>query len=227
MKWTFIIQQKLKLSLLLGCIVFLIIITILIEKQNIRDMDKSMTSIYNDRLIPATDIFYLTQKIFTKQLLIERFLNYDSSFLADALKTRFRAQNDSVQLLITRFEKTYLVENETKYLSLFKNTLTEYNLEEERLLQIAGTESIESARVKYQQNGKKLIGEAVHYLEKLTKIQSKVAEDLAKDSHSVVLNSNSLVSLQIGLAIVISLLIQALIISSKTLNHPKQPFHLN
>jgi hypothetical protein len=227
MKWTFIIQQKLKLSLLLGCIVFLIIITILVEKQNIKDMDKSMTSIYKDRLIPATDIFYLTQKIFTKQLLIERFLNYDSSFLADALTTRLRAHNDSIQLLITRFEKTYLVENETEYLSLFKTTLTKYNLEEERLLQIAGTKSIESARTEYQLNGKKLISEAVHYLEKLTKIQSKVAEDLTKDSHSVVLSSDSLVSLQIGLAIVISLLIQALIISSKAVNRPKQPFHLN
>src|SRR6478609_8200794 len=117
MKWTFIIQQKLKLSLLMGCIVFLIVITILTEKQNINDMDKSVTSIYKDRLIPATDIFYLTQKIFTKQLLIERFLNYDSSFSPVELTAKLHVHNDSIQLLITQFEKTYLVQNETEYLT--------------------------------------------------------------------------------------------------------------
>ena len=57
MKWTFIIQQELKLALLLFCIIALIIVTTLLVKKH-GDLDNSFRSIYNDRLIPATNIIY-------------------------------------------------------------------------------------------------------------------------------------------------------------------------
>jgi GT2 family glycosyltransferase len=61
MKWSFVIQQKFKTAIILGGMMCMIVGATLISRMNMEGIDKSFSSIYQDRLIPATNIIYLTE----------------------------------------------------------------------------------------------------------------------------------------------------------------------
>ena len=74
MKWTYQIPQKIKTATLPMGVMVLVIVSNLIARKNITEMNRSVTSIYKDRLIPATNIFYLTENLYRKRLAMEEFL---------------------------------------------------------------------------------------------------------------------------------------------------------
>ena len=71
MKWTFIIQQKIKVIALLTSMIVLIGVTNYLAHQNIDQMHESFNSIYYDRLIPATEVFHMTQNLYNQSILME------------------------------------------------------------------------------------------------------------------------------------------------------------
>ena len=60
MKWTYAIPQKMKTAILLFCVMASAVLFNLIERSNVARMEGFVTSINDDRLIPATVIFHLT-----------------------------------------------------------------------------------------------------------------------------------------------------------------------
>ena len=59
MKFAHSIKQKTKVALLLFCIMVCLILVRILEDKSIKQMNNSFISLYNDRLIPATDLFLL------------------------------------------------------------------------------------------------------------------------------------------------------------------------
>ena len=104
MRWTFFIQQKLKVAALLACIMALIVITNLLGRKSVGDFSRSFSAIYNDRLVPATDIFHLTENLYHKRFLIEDLLfseNTDAHTVADKLDEH----NRYIANLVTKYRK--------------------------------------------------------------------------------------------------------------------------
>jgi hypothetical protein len=227
MKWTFIIREKLKVALLLASIMFLIVFTNIMERRNIQNMDRSFTSIYYDRLIPATDIFYLTGNLYDRRLIMETFLfNEGSPSVADVRK-KLELHSLAVDDLIAKFEKTFLVKEESKSLAELKRGIDHYGSVERKILEIFAPDSKPKAQLLYEEKGKTELIRIFQHLEELTKIQSQVGLALIHDSKGIISSSDLMLTVQIATALVIGLLIQALIIASRVVNTKNQDFTLN
>jgi hypothetical protein len=190
-------------------------------------MDRSFTSIYYDRLIPATDIFYLTGNLYDRRLIMETFLfNQGSPSVADVTK-KLEIHALAIDNLIAKFEKTFLVKEESQYLEKLKSGIAHYRNVERNILETFADDSKQKAQLLYEEEGKTELIRIFQHLEELAKIQSQVGLALIRDSKGIVSSSDLMLTVQIITAIVIGLLIQALIIASRVVNTKNQDFNLN
>jgi hypothetical protein len=226
MKWTFVIQQKLKVAVLLGVVMCVVVLFNIILQKNISDINNSVNSIYEDRLIPATDIFYLSENLHHRQLLVEQFLFRDGSDI-ELLKASLDQHNRKMDALIQKYEKTYLVKEESMFLEKFKRSVENYSSVESRILALSAVQQKPGAIKLYEASGRASIESTINQLTSLTTIQSSVGEKLVNDTKGIVATSNFLSDLQLVLAIVIGLMITSLVISSKIINQPQAKFRWN
>ncbi|HYF68413.1 MAG TPA: MCP four helix bundle domain-containing protein [Ohtaekwangia sp.] len=227
MKWTFIIREKLKVALLLGSIMMLVGFTTVMQQINMNDLKQSYSSIYYDRLIPATEIFYLTENLFNKRLLIEQLLYVENpNAPAPALTAQLEVHNDSIDAIIARFEETYLVDAERKYLDQFKDLVIHYNTIESNIIDTHQV-SKKDAQHLYETAGESDLIKTIQFLGELTEIQSSVGLDLMNDSDGIISINDTVLTIQIAIAIVIGILIQALIFASKMANRKDPNYRLN
>jgi hypothetical protein len=227
MKWPFIIREKMKIAFLLGAVMLLIAFTTVMERRNIESISKSFSSIYYDRLIPATDIFYLTENLYTKRLLMENFLYTNNALPVDVLRKQLGERSVAIDNLIVKFEKTLLVGNESVSLQEFKRRAEHYKQVEAKILDNITHESRESARHLYETEGKDDLHHTIRHLEELTKIQSSVGLSLIDNSKDIVSSSQVVLTLQIAMAVVIGLMVQALVLASKAINIDSNNFNMN
>ncbi|RRA99896.1 MCP four helix bundle domain-containing protein [Larkinella rosea] len=227
MKWSFVIQQKIKAAVLLTGIMALIILSTFLSRNTIKDIDKSFSSIYQDRLIPAVDMVYLSENLYTKRLLVEKHLFSNQTSTPAEIAFQLRAQNRSIDSLIRNYEKTFLITEEAKSLQAFKKQIKSYALFENQILQLSQADNKVAGSKLFNETGSLIFQQLIQGLNDLTKIQYTEGQSLVKDSKSDSSQFNLISSLQIIIAIVIGLLILGLIHNSKMINQEKQPFHLN
>lgn len=226
MNWTFAIQQKIKAAAILFGIMLMIVIFSFLERKNMADINKSVTSIYNDRLVPATDIFYLSEHLYGKRFLLEQFLLTNKSSLGE-VRAKLDKHNQEISELIIRFEKTYLVDEESRYLKNLKNTVLSYGHLEAEILTLSSRESKEAALALYEARGRKNLQDGIRQLALLTRVQTNVGSQLIKDSNGKVASSSMISNLQIILSIVTGLVVISLVFASRISSKPEQNYHLN
>jgi preprotein translocase subunit SecG len=233
MKWSFVIQQKLKAALLLGGIMVLIILATLLSRRNMEGIGKSFSSIYQDRLIPATTIIYLTENLYGKRLSLEEYLLSSEIDNKDEVKLKLNAHNEDIDSLISAFEKTYLVDKEAKSLIAFKHEVRQYALLEASVLKLCSEGAAKEGKALFVGTGAKTFKKTVANLNELASIQSDIGKDLMKESKSDIASFGIISFLQIAFAVVIGLMLLVLIQSSAIINQPKinseksQYFNLN
>jgi len=233
MKWSFVIQQKLKAALLLGGIMVLIIVGNLISRNHIQGIDKSFSSIYQDRLIPATTITYLAENLYGKRLSMEKFLLSQEAGSTDQMKLELTHHDTKIDSLINIFEKTYLVDQEAISLSGFKNRVKEYMLLEQMVLNLHVSGNADAGRKLFDGMGAKTFQSTIARLNELTNIQSDIGKQLVKESKSEMAGFSIISILQISLIVVIGLIVLVLIQSARITSAASnsksdgQQFHLN
>lgn len=227
MKWTFIVQQKVKVAVLMGSVMLLIALTNLMEQKNLESMSKSFSSIYYDRLIPATDIFYLTEHLYSKRLLMENLLYSANSTTKEEVKNSLAGHNQEISSLVNKFSQTYLVELESKTLEEFRMEIEDYNNIENKIIALYESKSRQDAIALYESEGKPNLLKNLANLKDLTRIQSTVGLELIKDSRGVISSSNILMSLQIIITIIIGMCAQALVMASRMTNRTSSNVNLN
>lgn len=234
MKWSFVIQQKLKATLLLGGIMLVIVLGTMVSRRNINGIDKSFSSIYQDRLIPATTIIYLSENLYGKRLLLEKFLlTAPTDRNSEKVAASLSRHNKSIDSLIHIFEKTYLVDQEAKSLSVFKNRVDEYALLEKMMLNLYNAGHPEAGMEIFEGAAERTFKSTISNLNDLTLIQSVVGKELIKESKVDFATYAMISFLQVGLAVIIGLIILVFIQNSRIVNMPKvmkdegKHFHLN
>ncbi len=228
MKWTFYIRQKLKVALLLLGIMMLIMLTILISRKNINHISESFDSMYKDRLIPATDIFYLAENLYSKRILLENYLNSEINKNTQQLRESLTHHDRIMDSIIVEFEKTYLVDEESHFLTDFKEKSEQYASIEDEIIGLSQRESKDSALRQFHANGEAVFQCTIDNLVKLTQIQSTVGKTLTDTSQSEASDINTLYTVQMILVFVIGAMVQALIFASKSLRAGKeQKYRLN
>jgi len=229
MKIGFTVKNKMTIAIMLFCIMACSILIRILEDKNIKDMNNAFISMYNDRLIPATDLFYLAENVYAKRYFLEEALYNSDSILIDHnyLKGRLGLANTNIDSLIRKYEQTYLISQEKKQLDELKVQLTETRKIENMVLDYSDQRLTKAARNLFENQGKTAFNATRQKLTELTKIQTSVGEELIKNSEFAVSGTKIYSSLQLALAIVIGILIVAIVFASNVVKIPNDKFNLN
>ncbi len=213
MKWAISIHPKIKAAFLLAIICLAILLNLFWEKHNISSINNSFSSIYKDRLLPATYVFHLTDHLYQKRLILEKYFHQRDSSTIGADRQTLMAHNEAIDTLLRDFEATYLVEIEDEVLHELERELRACRNLEQRYLEDSekGAIPLES-KIAFE----KLFATAKAELTQLSQIQVDVGKKLQEDCQRVAASTSLLTNLDALLIIVIGLIIQVLIFTSKS-----------
>lgn len=204
MKWLPRISMRAKAGVSLGVILLAVLGNNLWERNNIEELDRSVSSIYDDRLIPATHVFQLTDHMYKKRLL---WSEAEQPGRAEELRAGLDTHDAAIAAVVKEFEATYLVAEESRALAGFKARWAACRELEQRWA------AAPSADLRAAMSGE--FDEAVRQLGLLSQIQQHVGKDLKQGSKSLLASSTVLSELEISLLLVVCLLLQILLVPSK------------
>ena len=228
MRFAYSVKQKMKIAMLLFCIMACTLLIRFLEDKSVKSMNESFVSMYNDRLIPATDLFYVAENAYSKMSVFEDALyGPDQLFNAAILKSKLNNLNVSIDSLINKYGKTFLVTKEKEQLEELKKGLTSTVKVEDRILEIATNKGINEARALYNSEGRSSSTKTIKKLSELMSIQKQIGEELIKDSAFMVSGNKLYSAFQVVLAIVIGILIVGLVFTSNVVKISNDKFNLN
>lgn len=226
MNWIYAIPQKFKITCILGSIIFCITLFTLLESRNVNNINRSVISIYTDRLIPATDIFFLAEHFYTKRTKLEGYLKSNPTSAAE-INAQLKYHNAKIEILINKFEKTYLVEEESALFTNLKRSLNKYAMLENQIVEQSLHNGIPASIKTLEDKAHPVHDQAIGQLSQLTKIQSTVGTALLNKVKKDTAKSDLISNLQLIVCIVTGLLIVAIIFAAKMTSGREEKFNLN
>lgn len=228
MKFAYSIKQKMKIAVLLFCIMGCTLLIRFLEDKSVKDMNESFVSMYNDRLIPATDLFYVAENAYLKKSLFEEVLyGPDHLFNPEQLKDTLGRLNSTIDSLITKYGRTFLVKQEKEQLSALKEGLLATIGIENKMLAAAASGGIAEARKLYEAEGRESSRKTIGKLSTLMSIQKQIGEELIKDSAFMVSGNKIYSAFQVALAVLIGILIVGIVFTSNVVKISNDKFNLN
>lgn len=228
MKFAYSVKQKMKIAVLLFCIMACTLLIRFLEDKSVKDMNESFVSMYNDRLIPATDLFYVAENAYLKKSLFEEVLyEPDHLFNPEELKDTLGKLNNTIDSLITKYGRTFLVKQEKEQLSELKKGLLATIGIENKILAAAASGGIAEARKLYEAEGRESSRRTIGKLSALMSIQKQIGEELIKDSAFMVSGNKIYSAFQVALAVVIGILIVGIVFTSNVVKISNDKFNLN
>ena len=226
MKWTYAIPQKMKTAVLLFCVMASGFLFNLIERNNVARMKSFVTSINNDRLVPATVIFHLTDNLYGKHFAMNKFLATEANDVA-RVKAELASHDKIIAGLISEFEQTYIVEDEAVFLNEFKINAQRHMQMEQQIVALSENNRKADGKALFEAKGKQSLDATIGHLSELIEVQTKVSGQLLDDTKGVLAISNLLSGLQLVLILVIGKMIFSLVSASKIMRPRSRNSHLN
>ncbi|MTI28943.1 MCP four helix bundle domain-containing protein [Fulvivirga kasyanovii] len=191
MKLNLTIGQKVKALIVLVLFFLLLLATNKIDNNHFKVVKKSMSTIYEDRLVAQDYIYKLSQNLQSKglSLAINDKVNY--------------SLNDSINYLVQVYEETKFTSREAKCFDSFKVNLDQLHNLEQEFKRLASSEVKQKI---YQQHNVLNM-----QLDKLAEIQLKEGKRQTKISNRSISTSDLISNMEIAALIIIGLLINALI----------------
>lgn len=201
MNWQSIFSDKIKVASILAVLMAGIILSNIFEKRMLKNNRKSIESIFEDRLQPATYLFEMRQLIANRVYILEQIVN-KKQYSDEILKEELKQIDDRFNLLMKRYEKTYLVPEEKAFIKLLKSDIQKLDQLSKGLL--ISENSLTSENL---QQLKPLSDEVNRDLSELSKMQSKIGQEILTAYGKDISISNVLNSLQIILSIIIGVIV--------------------
>ncbi|WP_316823517.1 MCP four helix bundle domain-containing protein [Pedobacter gandavensis] len=229
MKIAYSLKQKMKIATFLFAIMACTILIRFLEDKSVKSMNESFVSMYNDRLIPATDLFYISERIFAKKYMLDSFLYSGNPDKKDVklLKSQFEKFNSTIDSLMKKYEKTFLVKQEKLQLAELKVRLVKSIATEQNVISLSETHSIEDGRKLFETVGRETSRQTLQKVTELMRIQTQVGQELIQSSESMVSRSKLYSTLQIALAVLIGILVVGIISASNVVQVKNDKFNLN
>lgn len=222
MKFAFSLKNKLKIAFLLFCIMCCTLLIRFLEDKSVKKINESFISMYNDRLVPATDLYFIAENLYYKSNIFQDALA-ENAVHSSANIAKVSMYNKKIDSVINKFELTLLVKQEKSFLKDLKNAIFAQQEIENRILNLA----IADGKKVYEAIGRNAAGKTLDKLSALIKIQSNVGDELIKDSKIFVSGTKVYSTLQVILAIVIGIMIVAIISASNAVKIQSDKFNLN
>jgi hypothetical protein len=228
MRFAYSIKQKMKIAVLLFCIMACTLLIRFLEDKSVKSMHESFVSMYNDRLIPATDLFYVAEIAYLKKSLFEEALyGPEHLFNPSELKDTLGRLNISIDSLITKYGRTFLVKQEKEQLSELQKGLLGTIGIEKKILAASAAKGMGQARKLYESEGRESSKTTIKKISELMNIQKQIGEELIRDSAFMVSGSKLYSAFQVALAIVIGILIVGIVFTSNVVKINNDKFNLN
>lgn len=160
-------------------------------RTNVRALDSSVSAIYDDRLLPATYVFHLTDHMYRKRLL---WREAEQPGRGEVARMALDGHDAAIDTLVKEFEATYLVDEESQALKGFKSSWAACRDMEQRW--VAGP----SPELSVAMNGE--FDRALRQLRLLSEIQQHVGQDLKKGSQSTAASSRLVSELEVALLVI-------------------------
>ncbi|MES2456987.1 MAG: MCP four helix bundle domain-containing protein [Bacteroidota bacterium] len=229
MRLAFSVKQKIRIASLLFAVMACSILIRFLEDKSVSDMNESFVSMYNDRLIPATDLFYIAENANAKKSLFEEILyaRERQTGLSEDNVNKIDHFNKEIAGLLLKYKKTLLVKEEKLKLQALDSSIFSNALIENVLLGRLKSQDLAAARSLYESSGRNSANQFSKKLSDLMAIQRQVGAELIKDSDYMVSGNKLYSSLQIALAIAIGILIVGIIFTSNVVKISNDKFNLN
>lgn len=125
MKWIVSLKEKKKAAVALFVALAVILLNLFFNSKDYDKLDQNMSSIYNDRLMPAGYLFQISDHLYQKQL-----LHMDERIPATDLKQQLQQHDLSIATLVKAYEATYLTAAEQQYWNQLLQSMAAYQLAE-------------------------------------------------------------------------------------------------
>ncbi|UKT66061.1 MCP four helix bundle domain-containing protein [Pedobacter mucosus] len=223
MKISFSFKSKLKIAFFLFAIMCCTLLIRFLEDKSVEKINTSFISMYNDRLVPATDLYFIAENLYQKKSILENAHLSSQEIHANRLSDQLLTHNRKIDSIINKFELTFLVKQEKDFLADLKNALAIQKIIEAKLVAMVGVERKEN----YNVVGRNASLKSLERLSALVKIQSKVGDKLVTDSKVFVLGTKIYSTFQIVLAIAIGILIVGIVSASNAVKIKNDKYNLN
>ncbi|QNN40244.1 MCP four helix bundle domain-containing protein [Pedobacter roseus] len=223
MKFAFSLKNKLKIAFLLFCIMCCTLLIRFLEDKSVEKINESFISMYNDRLVPATDLYFIGENLYYKNAILQEVLLGNDVLQGSTALVKMDKHNRKIDSVINKYELTLLVKQEQNFLNELKKALVVQQGLEVKILSMVGSES----KAVYESVGRNAANQTLAKLSALIKIQSNVGSELIKGSKIFVSGTKVYSTLQVILAIVIGIMIVAIISASNAVKVQNEKFNLN
>lgn len=210
----FQIRNKFKICCVLIVIIVMVLLNNLRSRRNIASLDKSVSSIYQDRLLPATYLHGISAELYSKRLMLE-----ERSGLPEGWRKSKNDADKNIDSFIRSFDSTYLTSEEKTRWMQFKQQLQTYSV-----LENAGFATVADGKELTKEEENKLDIEfhgSLALLNALARIQAGEGKILQTGSHDIA--SGSVLGSHLEMALLIILALMALVLLSMTDRHVLNP----
>lgn len=200
MSWKLTIAQRIRAGAALIVVFLLILATNMIDSNHFEVVQKSMTSIYEDRLIGKQYIYLISRQLDTKQNLLQVGQSADANNIN-------QAANEEIRELMGKLGLTKLTESEAKRLKQLKIKLDRLFSDEKRfgMEEVVDQEMPELDEIESYYTG------IYEELDALSEIQVREGQREVFFSTRSIESSNLISRIEIGVLVVLGLLFQLLI----------------
>lgn len=205
------IRHKGRITILLIAVFFLVVLSSNTYNEKINQMGKLFSEMYSDRLIAQDYIYKFAKILYDRKM---KLVNQNVEGIDEAFK------NDElgISLFLTNYEKTKLTKNENIQFQEFKKNILLMVCFEQKYL-ISTNKELKIHLLKLHE---KSLNTSLVQLDKLTEIQISTGKKLNEASRKIVSFSTLLNQFDWALIIIIGLIIQVIIFTSKS-SVPKKP----
>jgi hypothetical protein len=185
-------------------------------KKRFQELDQSFTTLYKDRLLPASYTFELTKNLYEKRLAIEKIVHQCDE--EEALETAgyFSERNERIDQLLHEFEQTYLIEAEGFALKDLREKIEACRSLEATILSHAAMPDVHAGlMIEFQES----FDMALNDLSILNQIQLDMGSKIRKDSKALLAGSFLMANFEISLVVIIALLLLFVLFLIKLYHH--------
>jgi len=209
MKWAFTIRNKFKMAIVLLIVFLGLLIKNFVEKRHVSELGTSFSSVYKDRLLVEGYIYQLSNHLHVKKMVTD---NCYASVDPREVEQSIGHQNTEIGKLVTAYEKTELTPKEEFHLNRLKEELLALNqLERSYMNRLAYDYDVTALKEEMAV----YFARTTNSLHELSEIQLAVGKKMNEHSREILSESSTFSQFGLMVLVVLGLLIQVLIFSSK------------
>lgn len=209
MKWSAILGEKRKVVAFLLIVLLLGLINNYFSRRYYSNIDKNMSSIYKDRLMPASYLFKISDHLYQKKLLLE-----EEGISRTILATELKQHNTRIDSIIADYHKTYLTAAEENQWNAFLEHLNHYNTAEASLIAIPNSDPQKEKGIQAS------FKSALTSLNQLNDIQTSEGARLQIDSHNLISSTLLQAYLEVSLLFIMGIVILMLLVIPEKAVYP-------